>query len=388
MKEIVYAVYHNINYEARSNELLQCIKQIGNVHIVTYSEPLNEKNIDVHLIKKDSVFALFSFLKEAKKTIKEVNPDIVVLHDNDCSVLIKYIKRRFPKTVIVYDSSELYISYNDKLLEERHTDNKFENGKLIWIKQKLTSFRRYYEKRDLKKCDIILAANIERANIMKKYFCLKCSPIVFDNMHRIDDEIDYSKCEEKFYKYISKDAFNIVFAGGISPERNTIKYVEAVKKLGETVNLIIVGSASQTELLKYKALKEEESLKHISYLGFISRAELKYLFQRCQASVIVFDKYTINTLYCASGKMYESLFEGTPILTSENPPLKRICEDNNVGVSNDDYYLGIQELMNNYDHYKSAVSCFIDKLNYEDRVKNLRDSIIQELEYLENGCLN
>ena len=127
-------------------ELLKCCKLLGELNVVTYAIPKGIKDINTYIINKDKTFALFNFLKTAKKVIKNIQPDIVVLHDNDCSVLIPYIKRKLPRAKIIYDSSELYITIEDKRLEEKENRTYFENGFFVWLKQKLTSFRKSYEK--------------------------------------------------------------------------------------------------------------------------------------------------------------------------------------------------------------------------------------------------
>ena len=249
------------------------------------------------------------------------------------------------------------------------------------MKQKLTSFRKSYEKRYLNRCDVVIAANDERAVIMKDFFKLNRLPIIFDNMHKIEDEIDFMDCNRRFQGIIKdNNHFNIVFAGGISPERKTIEYIKSVMSLGKRYNLIIAGSATQKAKKEFKQVKSRDVNNQIHYVGFISRAELRYLFKMCQASVIIFDKYSLNTLYCASGKLYESIFEFTPILTSENPPLRRLCEVNNIGVSNDNYGDGILMLDQNYDVYKKSLFDYVKKLKYEDRIESLKNMILKNLE--------
>lgn len=380
MKKIVYAVYHDTNTEERSRELLDCCRKMGEVTFVSYAMPRGVNDIKSHIINKKSPFALISFIIAVKETIKKVNPDYVFLHDNDCSAVIPFVKKNFPNAKIIYDSSELYIKKKTHI----NTKNKQQyfwgnNGILIWIKQKVTAFRAYYEKKYLKQADVVLAANYERAKIMKDYFGLKSLPSIFDNMHKIEEVFDEKKCQDKFGTIIDRARFNILFGGGLSEERKTFDYIKAFNKLDDRFNLVIAGSSSAVAKKNYDKLISEKKIKNIHYVGFISRADLKYLMKECQASVVVFDKDSYNTLYCASGKCYESLFEGTPILASENPPLKRLCEEENVGVSNDDYKKGILQLYKNYDQYVEGVKNYIKKIKYEERENYLIEEIKTKL---------
>lgn len=364
MKKIVYGVYHDVNREARSYEMLECLSRIGKVDFVSYAVPEGVVNINTHVIDKTSPFALISFINEMKRTILQVEPDIVLLHDNDCSVLIPFIRKHMPEAKIFYDSSELYISEPGKKKTLILND-----GIMVSLKCKLTAFRKRYEKKYLKEADVVFAANLERAQIMKEYFGLKAQPIVFDNIHRIDDVFDEKLCNEKFAEFFSADSFNILFAGGISEERKTFDYIREFKRLGDGYNLIIAGTASPKALGQYKALVA--GCSNIHYIGFVTRAELRYCIQKSQASVVIFDCDSYNTKYCASGKCYESLFEGVPILSSENPPLKRLCREYGIGVSNDNYADAIRQLESGYSTYVENVHRYVEKIDYDNRLEEL-----------------
>lgn len=376
MKKIVCVIYHDCNREARSMELVNCCRELGEVHYVSIAKPKMIEDITCYLIDKKNPLALFQLIYTAKRVIKKIKPDIVVLHDFDCSVLIPYIKQHFPKTKIVYDSSELYIPLHGESKTKRIKSESY----VLYLKQRLTAFRGKYEKKYLKDADFVIAANIERAQIMKKYFKLKQVPMVFDNIHKIDDVYDLNKCSEKFDYSFIEDGFNILFAGGISEERETYKYIEAVNSVNDLkCNLIIVGSASEMAKDRFDKLKLKLKMNNVHYLGLLTRAELRYCIKKSQASVVVFDKDSYNTIYCASGKCYESLFEGVPILASENPPLKRLCDEYGIGVSNDNFADGIVSLFNNYDDIKNNVKKYMAGLNLSKRVKNLAENIERNL---------
>ena len=222
MKKVVYAVYHDVNHEARSMELLHCCKLLGDVEFVSIKKPVGVDNITSHIINKKSPFALLNFISKIKKVIAKVKPDVIVLHDNDCAAVIPFAKKKCKNAMIIYDSSELYIPMEGK----RHKVN-FNNGIKIAIKQKLSSFRKYYEKKYLKQADLVFAANIERAEIMKKYFNLSEVPSIFDNVHKIEDDYDLQACNEKWGEIFKGDTFNILFGGGINEERQTFDYIKA-----------------------------------------------------------------------------------------------------------------------------------------------------------------
>lgn len=379
--KVLLALYHDCNKEERSMELINCCKKLGHLHLVSYAAPIDcdNESITCHLVDKSSPIALLHFIKLIKTVAKTEKPDLVFLHDSDCTIVIPYIKRILPQAKLVYDSSEF-----DKPMKNRKK-KKRNNGFLIVLKGFLTQFRVRSERKYVKYSDLVFAANEERASMMVEYMNLNTKPLVFDNMHKIKDVYDQQACDEKYGRYLKAGKFKVLFAGGIDAERLTFDYVESFITLPNEYELIIVGSASTAALTKFKDIIVSNGVENrIHYLGFVTRQELKYLIDNTEASVVVFDKDSYNTLYCASGKFYESLFQGKPILASENPPLKRICQMYGIGVSNDDYAHGVMELYNNYEYYKSKVSEYVEKLDYDNRIENLTNQIMEHL-YVEKN---
>lgn len=369
LMKVMFIVYHDLKTEARSQEILECAKKIGKKTIlVSYSKPYDESGCKCILTGRGKR-NYFTFIKDSLKAIKRENPDVVILHDNYTAFILWWLKKYRKNVYVIYDSSELYI---DK--------------KYVSFKSKIASHMEYFEKNFLKHADIVIAANIERARIMQDYFQLKEVPIIFDNMHRIDESYSLMECEDKFGNIFSSNCFHIVYGGGISKQRLTFELAETVGKLGDKYRLIVVGNSTDSMKSEFNNMINNNKYSNIFYLGFVSRNELKYLFKKANISVSIFAQDTINNINCASGKLYEGLFEGTPILTSENPPLKRICLEHKVGVSTNNFKEGILELEKNYDHYYRNVKNYTQTLDIEGRKNVLVETIRARLEaygYLE-----
>jgi hypothetical protein len=365
---IVFVVYHDLKIEARSQETLETLKLIGDVSLVTYAEPFEDKEVKVHLSKYSPFLPgirYFLFLLKAIQVIAKEKPDMVVLHD--CSPIIPYIKRNHKNTIMVYDQSELII-----------------DRKALTLKSKMLKLFDALDKKYMKLADITISANQERAQLTKEHYDLSEMPIVFDNMHRIDDEFNEEMCDEKYGHYFKEGCFHIVYAGGVQKRRMTYELIEAVGKLGPKYRLIIAGAAPEG-LDRFNSILKNENYNNIWYVGFIPRNEWRFLLTKANASFVAFDMEVLNNIYCASGKMYESLFEDVPILASENPPLKRLCNDEKVGVSNNDFYEGLLELSSNYEYYKENAARFRKTAKYEERLEKLAKDITDRLKNLNIG---
>ena len=192
---VLFVVYHDIDTNGRSQQILRCCEILGKTTLVTYHKPetfcvgKETEVIESGNGKRDYI----AFLRTAKKEISGIKPDIVVLHDNYCAPLITYIKKRVSSSYIVYDSSELYIDI-----------------KMGGIKGSIAYFIQKQENRNLKHADFVIAANSERARIMHDFFHLREVPYVFENIRQITEQYNETECDNKFKKYISKEKF-IVF---------------------------------------------------------------------------------------------------------------------------------------------------------------------------------
>lgn len=351
--KILYCVYHNLETEERSAEVFEILKKIGYVDIVSCTK--NIKGSD----DCKSIYATkyISYLKNCLLQIIKSDYDIISLHDNHDSILIPIIKLKHRKQFVVYDSSEFY-----------PVEDLYRINLRVIIKVKGYILREI-ERIFLRKADFVIAANYERAEAMKEYYKLKMLPYIYDNIHIIRGSYNEIECEKKYQSLFSKNTFTILNAGGIDKDRDIYEIAEAVMKLGKKYSLVVAGSATKDERERFE--RRYKDVDNIKYIGFVPRNHLKYLYQNSDVSFTAFKKSTMNNIFCASGKTYESIFEGTPIISSNNPPLKRLCEEYLVGIANDEYVDAIKEIHTNYNIYKSNVEKFRNNYNSEEKKMNL-----------------
>jgi glycosyltransferase involved in cell wall biosynthesis len=238
---------------------------------------------------------------------------------------------------------------------------------------------RVIEKKNLRFADVIIAANIERATIMKKYFSLKNLPIVFDNIHKIEDAYDESLCNEKYSHLFTDKDFFAVYGGGVNKTRFTYELAEAFHRLGEGYRLLVFGAATEKEKSDFREYISSKKITNVLYLGMLPRNEWRYFLSKAKISISAFLQDTPNNIFCASGKLYEGLFEGTPVLTSANPPFQRICNTYGVGVSTNDFYVGVLELQKNYEQYLQKVNSYILTIEIGNRITDLYHSIMEKM---------
>jgi hypothetical protein len=356
--ESIFITYTNIPKSMRNIELLSVIEDVSNDNLVISPWDIPVHSSSKNIKTKQGFFKYLFFIISAIKTIKKYNPKWIVLNNNQTAILVKYIKKNFPDTIVVYDSAELYINVKTKT-----------------IKEKLSFFMRSYEKKYLHMADLVFAANQERADIMKDYFALSETPFVFDNIHPIKNDINLSFIKEEIKSKFPTNKFTILYSGGISKQRKTMDIVMAVTQLDHTYRLLIVGSVDKNEFKIYNEYIQTNSITNIHYLGYATLSELRYLYMKSDVSISIYGMDTLNNKFCASGKVYESLFEYTPIVTSENPPLYNLCRDYGVGVSSNDLYGALQKVRLEYSYFRKKTEEFVLKFNEKKRYDDIVNQI-------------
>ena len=359
----LFIVYHDLNTEARSQEMLQLLKLYGSTTVVSYCDFNHDVEVKVYS-NRNNKKGIISFLLNGLVAILK-RPSLIMLHDEYPMILVPVIKLISPKSIIIHDSSELRLP--------------FENDQKSTIKMRIARLFRYVEKKYIKQCDIVISANQERASIMKDYYKLETMPLVFDNVHRIDCSYNLEYCDFKYGSLLDSNCFKALYAGGLADKRLSYTIAEQIGKLGAGYQLIICGLAENNGEKKLESIISGLNGCNISYIGFVSREELKYLLERVDVSISAFAMDTLNNINCASGKVYESLFVGTPLLTGINPPLVHLCDEYGVGVSTSDFGKGLIELQNNYLYYKTNVSNYVSIINKDDRIIKLKKMIDDSL---------
>lgn len=358
---ILFCYYQNIQHDARALEELSCLKLLGRVAYTSFAPPTKTDAKDVTLyIAPRRNYALF--LRTCIRAIRSEKPDVVFLHDNYCAPLIPILRRIVPESRIIFDMSELYIGIPNTPFPTSIAAKAFMRSEL----------------RHLSKADIVISASEERADIAHGYYRLRERPIVFDNIHIIEESYDKEACDNKYSEIFAQDAFFIMCAGGISDGRRTHELMRAVAALGNGYQLIIAGYKAVNDPV-YDDILRENTAQNIHYVGYIKRSELRYLYQRCHINVVAFAQTSINNIFCASGKQNEGFFEGLPMLCTQNPPLRTLCQTHGVGIADDHFTDGILTLQKNLEAYRENVRAYTLTINMAKRIQELADSIIKRL---------
>lgn len=329
--KILLVSYGDLDYDGRLRSLLKVFEDIGELYSFTRGQ---------HPVSKNGITCNASYLKFIRKAVQYAKHldriDVLVL-DNRKATIPGLLIQKYASPYTILDCRELYL-----LHEVKHFA-----GKVGCL----------FEKKMARKADTVICANSERAEIMMHEYGLKDLPLTYENLRSLEytSEENAEKAEARLSKYMKDDERRILSSSGCSIQRTNDILVKNLKRVNTKCRLFLVGNSSKEDEKTIKELAANDALNEVTILGQLNQDELKYLISQCHIGIVNYGQYDTNNRLCASGKLYEFIYEGIPVVTTTNPPLKRICDSEGIGVADDDYYEGINTILSNYEEYKSNV---------------------------------
>ena len=355
--------YGDLDYDGRLRSLLSLFSKIGTVFSYTRGgKPLGTNGIVCNL-------PYMAFIRKSIGYARKLpNIDVLVLDNRKATIPGMIIKQIINPHYTILDCRELYL-----IDEVKHF-----TGKAGCI----------FEKKMAKKADIVICANEERAEIMHQVYNLSKRPLSFENIRKLEysSEDNIERIEKKFKEYIHEDEIRIISSSGCSIDRTNDVLVRNLVKVKQKCRLFLVGCSDSKEKQTILEIAAKDKVKNITILGQLNQAELKYLISQCHIGIVNYGQYDTNNKYCASGKLYEFLYEGIPVVTTTNPPLKKICETARIGIADDSYYNGINQVLEEYDIFKNHVKEFTDIHTIEKNEEDICKKIMKEISTRKMAC--
>lgn len=370
MINILIISYGIKEYDGRLKELYNACKTVGKTTLLSCgleeSENENEEIIQLNgreYLSKNLYFEFF--FKALKKAILVRNDIDIILIDNMFASIPGIIfKFFFRKKFLVQDVRELYFVETSKSYSEK-----------LFV---------FFEAKLMKQSNLVISANSERAQIMRDKYSLKKLPITYENIRVLDGSYDEEELENK-YKGWFTSKYNILSTGGLSIKRGTDKLILAMKKLSDEYKLYVVGSGTDEDKSIINNKLEQNDINNVVLIDRVPLNELKYIVKKCQIGIVNYHQNDLNNQYCASGKIYEYIAEGLPIVTTENIPLMNFCRITGTGEADNEFYKGIIKVSQNYDFYKEKVAIFLEQFSVEKNNEKLASKILDEYKKINNG---
>ena len=333
--KILLISYGDLDYDGRLRSLISVFSQIGEVYTFTRGSVLMTKQ------GKICNASYIPFIGKAVCYARDIGKfDLLVLDNRKATIPGLLIQILLDPAHTIQDCRELY------LFNEVHHFA----GKVGCVFEKIMA----------RKADIVICANKERAEIMKKEYGLSKLPLVYENirMLRYSSEKEKELAKKRFAPFIKDDEIRIISSSGCSVSRTNDILVKNLKNVSKKCHLFLVGNSVAADVQMIKKLAALDTRNTVTILGQLNQTELKYLISQCHIGIVNYGQYDTNNKYCASGKLYEFLYEGIPVVTTTNPPLKRICDEEKIGVADDNYATGISTALEEYNSFRNNVLKF------------------------------
>ena len=360
---ILLVSHNDIQKDGRLIELKRVLERLGDVFVISNTEIQNQPGMKkLFSFQASGKLAYLSFINFCRKTARGNGPFDLIVADNRNCILPTLICRKVSGCkYTLYDARELYII-----------------GEVTSVKSKIGCL---IEKLFVPKFDVVTCANSFRAQAMVKLYGLKQTPVSFENIRRLEySDLSEKECEEKYDELFSGKQFtDIVTTSGEALIRRADVLVEAIAKLGDSFRLFLIGYEDEEGHKKIEEICRRTGWRNIVRYKWLTKSELKYIVSHCTIGIVNYSFQNTNNRYCASGKLYEFIFEGLPIVTTSNPPLSQLCTEHGIGIADDYFYEGIKIVVDQYETYHKNVNRFAAQVNINENANQVAEQIKAQL---------
>lgn len=280
-----------------------------------------------------------------------IRPKIIYSHDFYLT-FPGLVSAKLVGAVSIYDAHELIINPPIKML----------------IRDRIFYF---LERMSVHHQDLVIAANIERAELMKEHYSLDTLPTPIRNISKYTlGSIDRATILQKYPEFLRKDGQRlIVYMGDISLSRGLSALIEAFTYLPTNVCLIVIGDGPDRWKLEKRLSDKKLNLNdRIKLIGLVPQLWVQDILSLCDVGVALYSMEGLNNYYCSPNKIFEYTQAGLPVVTTAQPVLLRIVNNYQIGkvVTNNhtrddskEFATSISEVLKMYNYYRLSINKFL-----------------------------
>lgn len=239
----------------------------------------------------------------------------------------------------------------------------FSKKKIIWDHHELAPqglINSFIYRKLIYWSDTIIHANEERVQfttdklperLHHKFYVVENYPgIDFMNAQSQNPDID-------FENWLRGDPY-VLFQGAALTFRMVLECIAAIHEISD-IKLVILGPCEDKvkDMINYKWPSYE---KKVFITGWTLQSNFYQYMDKAIASLVFYENIDDNHWLCAPNRFYNAILRNVPVICGPNPPMKRIVEDLQVGVScenNGKDYIEIAKaivfIRDQYDFFKS-----------------------------------
>lgn len=358
-KKALMIVLNSLPTDARVQRAAQAIEDTYDLFLLGVDQGWGGSKateIIIHQNDKKGFSKYFHFIAECKKVIADGGFSLLYAHDYYSAEIAVWVKRKFPKIKVVYDSHELIIP---------------EKGRKQSLRDRFFYLK---ERKAVALADLVICASSDRSRIMQEHYGLLVPPISIDNISQlqiIEDENSLAILE-KIYSTLDKAKPILVYAGALLNGRRIDRLIDIISKKNEWQLLIIGDGVDRNRLEK---MAESEIQGRFYFTGVVPYKYLGILLQKCDIGLISYPNDSLNNRYCAPNKIYEYASIHLPMIAPYNPTLEKMFASEKIGEINDDIEEAFNKVIGCIDQYKKGCGQFIEHNSWETKKNELLNEI-------------
>lgn len=259
----------------------------------------------------------FSFFIKAIKEGVIYKPSIISGHDFP-GLLVAYSISVFllRKPKILYDSHELG--------QHMASNSKYPKG-VIKVKNLVEKFL-------INKSDAVMVVSPSISDYMKRELKLRQAPVVIRNTPEyIKTYKKHDLFREKFN--IAHDKKIYLYQGLIAEGRGIDTIIKSLPYTNENIVLIIMGYGN---IDMFKKLVEENMVENKVYFhSAVDYVDLLKYTSSADVGISLIQNICLSYYYSLPNKLFEYVQASIPVITSDFPDMKKIVEENKMGLTVD-----------------------------------------------------
>lgn len=293
-----------------------------------------------------------------------------VIHVNDWYVLpIACLIKRSPKTKIIYDAHELESETNGITNDMRKMVNLVE--KLCW-----------------KKIDFFITVSPSILDWYKSRYKIEKSEIVM-NSPQIEEHKQLGEKSSYFRKKFSIPSSSKIFLylGNLERGRGIHNILEVFSTINQDYVVVLMGTGSlENEVIEY-ATKNQNIFVHKP----VTHNQVTDVASSADYGICLIENVSLSNYYCLPNKLFENIFAGLPVITSNFPDMSEIVRKYSVGISADNNSESLRQAVLSMTNKHFDKNCFsvdhLAELSWSSQAKKIEKIYVQALSGRKNKKL-
>lgn len=370
-------LFGTLEYDGRAQRMVEILRSMGDVTIVDVATQgmegskgaENTRRIHIRLPKlPGKITGHLYFWQAALRVALHAEPSMIVA-ENFFASFPGWLIAQLCGARLVYDAYELIIPEPGLAMTKRDE---------FWYRLEQWTVHRTH---------LVIAANAERARLMAEHYQFKQVPVVMRNIPPCRDlGSDDGRILELFPALARRthDEVLVQYQGDIALNRGIGRFVEAMEYLPSQFRLVVVGGGPDLNRLNELAKALEQKGRFTS-LGRVPHRMLPAITRLADVGIITYPFQGLNNIFCSPNKVFEYAQAGLPMVSTNQPPLRKYVESYGIGElvgehdSPEQMARMIQQVAENRSKYAKALPRFLGDQSWENEAERVHAAIVRVL---------